>query len=52
VCFSSPGAFKTYANPMGWEEPGDSYPIIKEWGGAGAVPGPGKVCPLAKMWPI
>jgi hypothetical protein len=30
ACFSTPGAFKTYANP--WEEFGDSQPIINEWG--------------------
>jgi hypothetical protein len=33
-CFSSPGAFKAYAT--GREEPGDSHPIINEWGGAWA----------------
>jgi hypothetical protein len=37
ACFSSPGAFKIYAHL--WEEPGDSQPIINEWGGARVVPG-------------
>jgi hypothetical protein len=26
----------------GREEPGDSHPIINEWGGAWVVPGPGE----------
>jgi hypothetical protein len=32
-CFSSPCAFKAYAT--GKEEPGDSLPILNEWGGHG-----------------
>jgi hypothetical protein len=30
VCFSSPGAFKTYTKPMGREDTGNSHPIINE----------------------
>jgi hypothetical protein len=27
---------------MGRTEPGDSHPIVNEWGGVSAVPGPGE----------
>jgi hypothetical protein len=40
MLLSSPGAFKTYAK--GREEPGDSHPIISEWGGAWEVTRPGE----------
>jgi hypothetical protein len=32
------GAFKTYINPWQGEDPGDSHPLMNEWGGVWAVP--------------
>jgi hypothetical protein len=32
------GALKTYTNPWGRADTGDSHPIMNEWGGAGMVP--------------
>jgi hypothetical protein len=34
---------------MGREEPGDSHPIINQWGGAWVVPGPGEGGPRVSM---
>jgi hypothetical protein len=34
--------FSNLSLPMGKEEPGDSQPIISEWGGAWVASGPGK----------
>jgi hypothetical protein len=46
--FSSLGAFKTYTNSMAWEEPGDSHPIINEWGEVWVVPCKVSVVPEPK----
>jgi hypothetical protein len=27
---------------MGWAEPGDSHPVINDWGKSWPVPGPGE----------
>jgi hypothetical protein len=40
------GAFKT---PIKREEPGDSHPVINDWGQARAVPGQIKVVPELKQ---
>jgi hypothetical protein len=37
---------------MGREEPGDSHPIVSEWGGAWVVPEPGEGSSWARTWSI
>jgi hypothetical protein len=40
-----PRCFYNLHQPMGREKPGDSHPIINEWGGAQVVPGQVRAVP-------
>jgi hypothetical protein len=51
--FSTLGAFKTYTKPWGGADPGDSNPIMNEWGRAWVVPSQVQSGPLlAQTFPI